>query len=401
MAQEAVHPIKGFLYQFNKALDIILQSDDETIITVEGIIEDIDTKNTTGITAIQVKYHESQKKFHLSLIYKPILQMMQHFCEHPQLVSEYRLYAYFPDKTSGVSEEINKQNLKQILASTNAELQKHIKKIEEAKVNFSEFLNRFKMEYGLKYNLLVKQVQIALEKSELSEELVPDLFYPNAFHQIAVLSTSPDGQRSITKKQLLTDLKKVETVTISRWTLALRNAKYILRKHRERLKDNLGKNARTRHFLISSDRIENFQEEIVTFIKDFVEKYHYKECHTKTPLFCLECCEETFNDAIERLYNMDIKAELGQVGVRYDFERLFREPLKKILKNQVNREFDIRLYRFGGDFEVLNYSKCDDLFVISNLDCSGIKKTDICFEKIDVSKLSHLKYLLGLSNVSE
>ena len=75
MTRSADYTIQGFLYQFNKTLLEILKEADDSQITIEGIIEDIDIENCTGITAIQCKYHEGQK-FSLSKVHKPLLQMM-------------------------------------------------------------------------------------------------------------------------------------------------------------------------------------------------------------------------------------------------------------------------------------------------------------------------------------
>jgi len=41
MPQAADYIIKGFLYQFNKTLLEILNSQEDSIITVEGIVEDV------------------------------------------------------------------------------------------------------------------------------------------------------------------------------------------------------------------------------------------------------------------------------------------------------------------------------------------------------------------------
>jgi hypothetical protein len=56
--------IKGFLYQFNKTLLEITQTEDDETITVEGLVEDIDIYHTDGtLKAIQCKYHESKDKY--------------------------------------------------------------------------------------------------------------------------------------------------------------------------------------------------------------------------------------------------------------------------------------------------------------------------------------------------
>jgi len=66
MSRVANYTIEGFLYQFNKTLLEILNSADDTELTVEGVIEDIDVKSPSGVKAIQCKYHETQQDFNLS-----------------------------------------------------------------------------------------------------------------------------------------------------------------------------------------------------------------------------------------------------------------------------------------------------------------------------------------------
>ena len=56
MGRVADSTIKGFMYQFNRTLNEILSSSNE-VITVEGIVENIDKISGEHITAIQCKYH--------------------------------------------------------------------------------------------------------------------------------------------------------------------------------------------------------------------------------------------------------------------------------------------------------------------------------------------------------
>ena len=58
-ARTADYTILGFIYQFNKTLLAILDSTEESEITVEGRIEDIDVTTEKGTEAIQCKYHET------------------------------------------------------------------------------------------------------------------------------------------------------------------------------------------------------------------------------------------------------------------------------------------------------------------------------------------------------
>ena len=74
MPRTADYTIQGFLYQFNKTVLEVLKAQEDEVITVEGIIEDIEISSPSKLSAIQCKYHESAKAFSNSIIYKPLLQ---------------------------------------------------------------------------------------------------------------------------------------------------------------------------------------------------------------------------------------------------------------------------------------------------------------------------------------
>lgn len=78
--RQADSTIRGYLYQFNKSIYEILQSNDDEEITLEGVIEDIDIQSPTSTTTIQCKYHED-KKYLISGVAAPILEMLCHYYE--------------------------------------------------------------------------------------------------------------------------------------------------------------------------------------------------------------------------------------------------------------------------------------------------------------------------------
>ncbi len=81
MPRAADYTIQGFLYQFNKTALEILKAQDDDIITVEGIVEDVEVQSPASLTTIQCKYHESATSFVASAVYKPLLQMLKHFSD--------------------------------------------------------------------------------------------------------------------------------------------------------------------------------------------------------------------------------------------------------------------------------------------------------------------------------
>ena len=137
--------IQGFLYQFNKTLAELLSSSDSSTITVEGIVEDIEVTLKGKTKAIQCKYHEGKGKFNFSSIYKPVLQMMEHFHNNRTLEVNYKLYAYFPTEVTA-SRPVTQQELLEALDSKSKALQKYIVPLK-GHVDLPSFLSRFSLSF--------------------------------------------------------------------------------------------------------------------------------------------------------------------------------------------------------------------------------------------------------------
>jgi hypothetical protein len=402
MSRVADYTIKGFLYQFHKTLLEVLNSPADAEVTVEGPIEDIDIETPHGITAIQCKYHETQNDFVLSHIYKPLLQMMKHFHDDPAATIKYRLYAYFPNIPPG-PRSITEAELLEVLNTENATLKKQYADHLRGKIDIKAFLLRFALHFGIAYDALIDEVYKALRANDMPEGELDGLVYPNAIHLIATLSIEHDeSDRKIGKTELLGRLKALRKTLITRWTLALRSHKQIMSHRKRQLVANLRLNARSRHFLISQSTVEDFDERIVTFIKDYLAKYHFKACHTSTPIFCLDCDAQTFDDIRWRLHQHGIRSADGFVGTKYDEDFLLREPLHALRgRTIVRREFQIRLVRFSPECKILNKHKCDDFFIVRNGKLCDADLKDVNDEPLAVTNLKELSFLLGLSDAYE
>ncbi len=285
----ADYTIQGFLYQFNKTALEILKAQDDDVITVEGIVEDIEVQSSTSLTAIQCKYHEASTAFTASAVYKPLLQMLKHFSNNPPANIRYVLFAHFPG-VGTPAPAVNKLALQAALESKDKELEKHVNAVPLG-VDLDGFVGRFAMDFGCSYDDITKQVGKELEENGIPVGDIETLAYPNAIHMIATLSVKHNpADRRITKKKFLSDLKAIRTTAISRWTLALKTRKKLLEARRKQLKVHLDKNARLRYFVIAPGSIEDYDTEIVLFVSDYVDKYHFKTAHTATPILCL-CAE--------------------------------------------------------------------------------------------------------------
>ena len=401
MQSTADYTILGYLYQFNKTALEILKAQDGDTISVEGIVEDIEVTSSTSLTAIQCKYHEALTSFTESTIYYPLLQMLKHFSDYSTQDIRYVLFAHFPGiattpPTVGVS------TFRAALKSKNKNLAKHIQAIPSG-IDLDGFEKRFTMEFGPSYDEITKQVGRELEANGILEGDIETLAYPNAIHKIATLSVKHDpADRQITKKQFLSELKAIRTTAISRWTLALKTREKLLQTRRKQLKVNLDKNARLRYFVIDPKSIWNYETEIVLFISDYIGKYHFKPPHICTPILCLNANREQIQVIQQRLYAKGILATDGYVGTQFEESFFFREPLSsKGTGSKVKREFALRILSWLDHCTVLNNRKCDDLFIIGELDCSALDIVDVNVERLTGATIKEIKYTMGISNVYE
>ena len=436
MNREADYSIKGFLYQFNKTLQQILTEPEESEITVEGIIEDIDVSTPKCIKAIQCKYHETKRKYKLSDIYKPILQMLVHYSQNKDADIQYILYAHFSKEKFG-DKQLTEEDFDTILSTQNQQyvsnyisqikppndpeikdLVSKVKRTKDETKRISEYYksstglefiiditnfnkpDKFKFILGKSYDDIIKESKKLMEqKCNFSEKDVEELFYPNAIQMIADKSIKHNSdERIIETKAFLNKLEVAKKTAISRWTKELLSYHKLLKKRREQLSENLKQNHRLRYFIFDAESIDDFENKIVSFIDDYISRYHFKiKLHTKTPLFCIKTSDKDLLLNIEsRLYKKGISVTTGIRGKDFYERDFFREPERIINKNWF--EFRLRICILTKEIiKSLNKNKCDDLFYIGSILNENIDILDINAEKIDVSNFNELKYLLNLS----
>lgn len=97
-SRSAISTIKGYFYQFDKSiLEILEQSDETNIVTIEGV-EDIDIEKDDEIQFFQCKYYE-KTDFNNSIIKEPIQLMFRHYLKNRTEARDknfiYRLYGFY------------------------------------------------------------------------------------------------------------------------------------------------------------------------------------------------------------------------------------------------------------------------------------------------------------------
>ena len=402
MSRAADYAIKGFLYQFNKTLLEILNSSDGSSITVEGIVEDVEIVTSSVMIAIQCKYHEASKAFSPSDIFEPLLQMMCHFHMHPDANIRYILFAHYPSVGKEPYPKVGVTEFQAAIDSENKNFARYVEKLR-SKFELNRFLSIFTMEFGPTYDELVTQVGVALQSNGIPKDDIDTLAYPNSINMIAGISVKHDSkERNITKQQFLENLKKIRKTAISRWTLALRTRKQLLDARRKQLKPHLDNNSRLRYFIVDAFSLVDYEAEIVLFVSDYLDKYHFKPAHISTPVLCLCTSEDSFRDIQYRLYSKGIISTDGYIGKHFDESWFFRDPFsQKGIGGKIKREFSLRLLRWEDHSSVINNRKCDDLFIIGTCDCAILDMVDVNAEHLAATSLKEIKYIMGVSNVYE
>ncbi|EDY17699.1 hypothetical protein CfE428DRAFT_4738 [Chthoniobacter flavus Ellin428] len=397
MDRTADYTIQGFLYQFNKTLLEVLRSADEAEITVEGIIEDIEIVTPEGLTAIQCKYHEAKESFTPSTIFKPLLQMMQHFHTTQHSHISYILFAHFPEPPK--NNKIGKSDLEEALASKNEKLQKYCDDLR-GKVDLDKFLAKISLQFGPTLDDMVNNVQAALVAAGIPASDVDVLSYPNAIQAIANLSIKHDPkQRRITKAELLDSLTRIKSTAISRWTLALKTRKQILEARRKQMKPHLDKNARLRYFIVNCATLEDFDANVVGFFRDFLAKFHFKAAHICTPLVCLDTTEDIFRDIQLRLHRKGVISTDGYVGRIFDESYFLREPIVQKAGRAVGlrREFQLRFLRWINFEKIIAGQKPDDLFILGKNGYTNLDIKDIVVEELETFSIKEIAFITGVN----
>ncbi|MBP0998306.1 hypothetical protein J8629_14745 [Serratia fonticola] len=403
MSRTAEDTIKGFIYQFHKTAKQILEADSDSEIMVEGTIEDIDITNASGdIIAIQCKYHETKEIFTPSLIYKPILQMAINELENPLLNISYVLFIHTKDFQSQKTRELKLEEFDSALDSTQEKIKKLSEKIP-AVFKKIDFVKKVKIEFAPSLDILSDELKKLLGIINITNSDVDTILYPNIINYVALCSTQKDKNlRKVKKSTVLDYLKKTNDTAITKWTLSLKNRNNLLKAKRLHLISTLKLNSRLRCFYFKKENLRDFEDEIVIFICNYLEKYHFKVAHIKTPIFVIECNHDELLGIQYRLHQKNVKANTGYIGNKFDGSWFFREPIFRSSKSKVSdREFQIRLLSESDSRQVINSKKNDDLFIVAERKPDYIDQQDVQIYLSGIETREELEYILSMRETHE
>lgn len=427
--RQANSTIKGYLYQFNKSIFEILSADDVTSIILEGVIEDIDVLLPGSITTIQCKYHED-KKYQISSVATPILEMLCHFQECSIVGKNvvYVLYAYFAENVDSVSKE---EFINYVQTTTSKDIQicyfhriytipnleildianksKKSKKDKEKLlayykvhrttlkfcVDLEKFWKCFTYRKAEQFDALKGAILDKLTEYVGSEE-AESLYYPNAFSIVANISAkSTSEERTITKKEFLNLISEKKSVLITKWMLMAMDKKKVLKNKREHLSSSFASNTDIRAFLFSDEFIAKNRAELIPFIQSYIEKYFRKPRLHKQPIFIFgNDSGDVMQSVIIGLHKYQKSVNCGMVGSAFLAESF-------INNFDCSPDFVCKVALLMNiDVDLLEKCNVNQLYIVGNA-MNALESVNYSVEVIDVEEINILRYLVGLDKVME
>ncbi|MGN7714044.1 hypothetical protein [Rhizobiales bacterium] len=391
MGRTAEYSIKGYVYQFLRYLSEIIAAGEGTTITIEGAIEDIDVHASSITTAVQCKYHEQSEKFTLGKIYKPILLMLEHFSAHYTSVPtvHYRLFCHFPNESG--TRSLTREELDLVLSTTADALVKIVNRVDRS-ADYDLFLSRLTIEFGQSAEELQKTVLASLKAKGFSPDDIDAIIFPTAIQRIVDLATkSTISDRTVDPAAFLASLRDAKHVAFTRWTRELATREQIFKRLRKELKSNLNRNSRRRHFVIDPTNIDNFDKDIVRFIRKFTENYSSKFLHNNPPLFAISG-DYDVGALVTRVHDAGLRCADGFIGTSFRAEELLRKPILR--EKPFAIEFNVRLAKrdtITGPLSV----RPDELFLV-NVAEDPWMHADVNVHQFEIERLSDLEYALQL-----
>lgn len=233
-SRSAEATIKGFNYQFDATIKMLIEAKGNEEVTIEGV-EDIDIKNSSlQIESVQCKYYAGTDL--LPSTFRDIVKpMLEHYVKNKSEHLSYTLYGYFKtisdfhlnnvslfksnilsysklecDKTDDSSKKpTNKtnHNIATDLSLTDSDLQ--------------SFLQRFKFIKTADYETHKKEIKQKLgELLGCSESEVEHHYYPNAqsfVYEVAIKKSL--SERKITATNFIEKIKSPKTTLFNQWYL--------------------------------------------------------------------------------------------------------------------------------------------------------------------------------------
>lgn len=427
--RQADSTIKGYLYQFNKSILTILEAEKDASIVLEGVIEDIDIHSPLSTTTIQCKYHED-KKYQISSVATPILEMLCHYCESAYLGKEvsYILYAYYAENVESVDmdafvtflgltkdKDILCKYFHRIYIVSDSDILAIANKSQKSKDEKDQLINYYKANRATltlrvdisefwKVFSYVKAEQFDILKDKVIQKLeeITDyntaisMYYPNAFSMVASLSAkSTEKERTLTKDQLVMFLTQQKSVLLNKWTLEVLDKEQIIKTKKAYLMSAFSSNPDIRAFVFSDDFLNNVDESVIRFIQEYLNKYFKKPKLQKPPIFIFGNNHSgLMQKTLLELYKYQKSVNTGLIGNTFVTDSFVNNkncPADFVCKMALLQDISVN---------VLEQCQVNQLYIVGTI-CKSLDSANYFVEKLDVSNINIIRYLVGLSKTLE
>ena len=408
--RQADSTIKGYLYQFNKSILEILRMPDQDSLVLEGIIEDIDILSPTSTTTIQCKYHEDKK---YTISGKDI---------------QYVLYAFYSDNVDGIelsdflaflnttqdkeiltkyfhriftipdNNIINISNKSKKTANDKETLVAYYKANRSSlvpRVSVDAFWSRFKYVKAEKFDRL-KELVLEELSNITDQETATNLYYPNAFSYVALLSSKRTAHdRTVHRDDLIGFLAQQKTILLNRWTLEAVERKALLKWKRDSLASFFASNPDMRAFVFSSDFLNNNSDAVLPFLREYLGKYYKKPRLQRPPIFVFgNKSSDLMQSVILELYKYQQPVNTGIVGMQFVSDSFVNDnncPANYVCKISLLSNVTVG---------ILEQCHINQLFIVGTIE-TALESKNYFLEYLTVSSINELRYLVGLSRTLE
>lgn len=263
--------IKGYNYQFiHSIIDILEQSNDDSLITIEGI-EDLDIRKSDFKELYQYKYHEFEK-YRNSLVSKPIGLMFNHYLKDSNASIKYKLLIYLNEELPNLTVDVLTKILKLKTATDYVDDDlvgdcTNMNKIEA-------FYKKFSWCKAQQYEKIEERaVEILANTFSVTKEEALIVFLPNAIRDINQLGIKKKlEERTVTPQEFKNSLKRKKEINDFAYIHRIYGEKRTVADLRRRLKVlNVSKNNTDMIVYIPNLDRANLSNLVVGLIK----KYFY------------------------------------------------------------------------------------------------------------------------------
>ncbi len=408
--RSAVDTIKGYFYQFDYSIDVLLNlAKDDEIIELE-CIEDVTIETATESTAVQCKYY-AKTEYNHSVIKEPIMFMLSHFKEvkaGTKKKMNYLLWGHYSSGQSKLTIPFDVIFLKEhFLTYTKTEdiggtktkiTHYHHLDLGLDDTDLLEFIGLLKIninakEFDKQYQDIITTLKSTFKCSQFTAEY---FYYNNALRVIRELTIkSLQADRKISKKEFLNKIN-IATILFNEWFVKIKGKKAHYAGLKKEYFTFLNVSPFERFFLIEVDPTTYDRSELKELIFIISKKWTKISKREPTPF-----CPYVYIHGLHHKELIELKKELfGENFILidgFDFEGSEFNPHSIIKKPDSNNQVKLKIVNSSAHIEqalnVINKTKKIYQFHL-NEPYYELDKDSVSHVKIQVEKLTDIKNII-------